>query len=671
MAIGTAVTCDRRQARRGYRDQGEDTWARHCHGALFWDEHQEDIAGYDAQAAQLEPAMGFRPKPAGLTNRWLRTRRMWRHIARQAENYDWFLAFDDGGFPIVENIQRLVSSLPSEPLVLSDQNRAAAFGSLMNRAALLDLQAALDEETACPQPTEKKPLERLQACATLWRCRSDRAASLAWDAEPELRQLLGCQGQAESVLNLKSSSQRDVCRYAVFAFMVPDASWMADIHEAIYGSGDPSGAEKEKNGAGGRRQLEADPMTVETTAGSPDLTSGLVFFKALTLEEQGPFTQKRRHGADWVPEGSDLKASMTSKVRRALLVKGWEGESLQQMSDAEDIKLAEEHRRQRAAASMQLPVDEAAEVQRALVESLQEALEKAHGSWGPGLCVALCFVDAAGAIVAAAVVAIAVALATVEILASEEGLFVSHPNSPSWLANMPAHAKDVFCVNMFCLDQAFQTQALDFLLPAFSLFPEKDYCIVTQPHTAHNTPLLNAFSIVPPQPQNTFGHVLYLIHRASLMGPPKVTYLKPHLLEQLDPLLEIFESRQEIVAQCKRFLQEWRKWGERSASEMEVFVVEFDSQAVGLIVLQLPSPDAVERLRCCYHLDDYLLVEHHETGGFANKGHVRLLHWALNPLFQKYTRRLLQGALRICGKTALFAKSPAESVKTSDAFEWS
>lgn len=56
----------------------------------------------------------------------------------------------------------------------------------------------------------------------------------------------------------------------------------------------------------------------------------------------------------------------------------------------------------------------------------------------------------------------------------------------------------------------------------------------------------------------------------------------------------------------------------------------------------MPSPDIVDRLRCCYHLDDYLLVEHHETGGFGNKGHVRLLHWVLNPLFQKYTRRLLQ-----------------------------
>lgn len=248
-----------------------------------------------------------------------------------------------------------------------------------------------------------------------------------------------------------------------------------------------------------------------------------------------------------------------------------------------------------------------------------------------------------------------------KIMESEEGLFVSHPNSPSWLANMPPHSKDVFCVNMFCLDQAFQTQALDFLLPAFSLFPEKDYCIITQPHTAPNTPLLNAFTIVPPQPQNTFGHVLYLIHRASLLGPPKVVYLKPHLLEQVPPLLEVFEeeTRKDIVSQSKFFLQE------RKASELEVFVVDFDSQVVGLIMLQMPSPDVVDRLRCCYHLDDYLLVEHHETGGFGNKGHVRLLHWVLNPLFQKYTRRLLQGALRICGKTAMFLETElTESVSS-------
>ena len=36
-------------------------------------------------------------------------------------------------------------------------------------------------------------------------------------------------------------------------------------------------------------------------------------------------------------------------------------------------------------------------------------------------------------------------------------------------------------------------------------------------------------------------------------------------------------------------------------------------------VANLKPKKPPDRLRCCYHLDDYLLVEHHETGGFGNK----------------------------------------------------
>lgn len=249
---------------------------------------------------------------------------------------------------------------------------------------------------------------------------------------------------------------------------------------------------------------------------------------------------------------------------------------------------------------------------------------------------------------------------------SEEGLFVEHPNSPTWLSNLPHHAKDVFCVNMCCLDQAFQTQALDFLLPAFSLYPDKDYCIITQPHTASNTPLLNAFTIVPPQPQNTFGHVLYLIHRASLLGPPVVRALVQPDLDALPSLTNNFDDdmQNDIFAVCEGFLTHHEKSvsvgsASEQAKELSVFVAEFDEQVVGLIVLELPPPDTVSTLRCCYHLDDYLLVEHHENG--SNKGHTRLVHYVINPLFQKFTRRVLQAAMRALGRTVLFAEMDLQS----------
>eukprot|EP00928_Gymnodinium_smaydae_P086928 TRINITY_DN71311_c0_g1_i1.p1 TRINITY_DN71311_c0_g1~~TRINITY_DN71311_c0_g1_i1.p1 ORF type:complete len:1571 (+),score=434.65 TRINITY_DN71311_c0_g1_i1:635-4714(+) len=236
---------------------------------------------------------------------------------------------------------------------------------------------------------------------------------------------------------------------------------------------------------------------------------------------------------------------------------------------------------------------------------------------------------------------------------AEEGLSVGHPDQPNWLANLPQHTKDVFCVNMCCLDQVYQTQALDFLLPAFSLYPEKDYCIITQPHTGANSPLLNAFTIVPPQAQNTFSHVLYLIHRAALLGPPRVRHLTPRDLEAIAPLTEglELEVQTDISSRCERYLADGGAKAKQDRTE-HAFVAEFDDQVVGVIMIDLPPPDVVDTLRCCYHLDDYLLVEHHE--GKENKGHGRLVHWVLNPLFTNYSRRLKQGAMRLCGRTVLF-----------------
>merc|ERR1719316_1464647 len=108
-----------------------------------------------------------------------------------------------------------------------------------------------------------------------------------------------------------------------------------------------------------------------------------------------------------------------------------------------------------------------------------------------------------------------------QVMAGEDELiWVNKPSSPMWLSNVPQHAKDAFCINLFCLDATSQMQAVDFLLPAFSLFPDKDLCVITQPHTCALSPLLSHFSIVPPKPTNTFDHALYIVHRSTLLTPP-------------------------------------------------------------------------------------------------------------------------------------------------------
>ena len=53
---------------------------------------------------------------------------------------------------------------------------------------------------------------------------------------------------------------------------------------------------------------------------------------------------------------------------------------------------------------------------------------------------------------------------------------------------------------------------------AFDAFPDRDYCIVTVPHTAHEPPLFRVFSRVDALPGSTFSHVLYVCHRFSLLA---------------------------------------------------------------------------------------------------------------------------------------------------------
>ena len=68
------------------------------------------------------------------------------------------------------------------------------------------------------------------------------------------------------------------------------------------------------------------------------------------------------------------------------------------------------------------------------------------------------------------------------------------------------------------------------------------------------------------------------------------------------------------------------KQGGVGPDEAQAFVGEFDEQ-VSLLVLAVPTANEVDALQCCYHFNDFILVHHHE-----HKGHIRLVHWAVNPL---------------------------------------
>jgi len=77
-------------------------------------------------------------------------------------------------------------------------------------------------------------------------------------------------------------------------------------------------------------------------------------------------------------------------------------------------------------------------------------------------------------------------------------------------------AKNAFAVTLFCMESMFDCRSKDFLKYAFEMFPDRDYLIVTQPHTIAENALLNKFTVVPKKSENTFSHVLYVLHRDQL-----------------------------------------------------------------------------------------------------------------------------------------------------------
>ena len=81
----------------------------------------------------------------------------------------------------------------------------------------------------------------------------------------------------------------------------------------------------------------------------------------------------------------------------------------------------------------------------------------------------------------------------------------------------PESAKNAFAITLFCMEAAVDSRSVDFLKHAFNLFNDRDYLIVTQPHTVPENALLSKFTLVPKTMHNTFSHILYIIHKDYLL----------------------------------------------------------------------------------------------------------------------------------------------------------
>lgn len=78
----------------------------------------------------------------------------------------------------------------------------------------------------------------------------------------------------------------------------------------------------------------------------------------------------------------------------------------------------------------------------------------------------------------------------------QSNIYDNHVKDVSSMDNLPEVPKDAqnaIVINLFCIDELYESRSLDFVEYAFHLFPDRDYIILTQPYTVQETTLLQHF----------------------------------------------------------------------------------------------------------------------------------------------------------------------------------
>ena len=222
-------------------------------------------------------------------------------------------------------------------------------------------------------------------------------------------------------------------------------------------------------------------------------------------------------------------------------------------------------------------------------------------------------------------------------------------NDLDTIPKAPEKAKNAFAITIFILEAAFESRGCDFLQFAFDLFPDKDYMIITQPHNVPESSLLKNFTLVSKKPESTFSHVLYVLHRDSLLG----LQLRVRLAEGAD-----YDKTKEFLqplAHGKEILESVYDSLVKKDPTKQCFMATLQDEVMAVSVV---SKDVnLPYYQAHFHIEDYMALSEHER-----TGHKRALGFVINPIFEKYSRFVLREILRLTAGSALYLELHEQTV---------
>ncbi|XP_066402206.1 cilia- and flagella-associated protein 61 [Molothrus aeneus] len=204
-------------------------------------------------------------------------------------------------------------------------------------------------------------------------------------------------------------------------------------------------------------------------------------------------------------------------------------------------------------------------------------------------------------------------------------------------------ASNVFSIHLFCIDEEYESRSLDFLQYAFSVFPDRDLCVILVPHHVPEFPLIRSFVRAVPSCPSRLGRELYVFHRAGLLTSFNVRKAASSDLQGVKMLIETLSLNENMWNDSKIFT-ETRK--DPDGMPVQTFVAEVLDQVVGVAVTR--DEMDTEYIRSHYNIEDFIHFNH-----LQQEEHGHLCHFVLNPVFHHYAKYFLKEILRLGHKSSL------------------
>ncbi|XP_051831814.1 cilia- and flagella-associated protein 61 [Antechinus flavipes] len=205
-------------------------------------------------------------------------------------------------------------------------------------------------------------------------------------------------------------------------------------------------------------------------------------------------------------------------------------------------------------------------------------------------------------------------------------------------------ASSAFCIQLFCIDDKYETRSLDFMQFVFSLFPHKDFCVISVPHLTPEFVLIQNFTRIVPFNTSILDNDLYVFHRAGLLKSINIRLATTNDVPAVENLIKTLNLSQSILEDFQKYNTARR---DPDGTKVQTFVAEVSNQIVGVSIIR--DEMDIEYIRSHYNIEDFIYFSHHQR-----EEHGHMYHFVLNPIFQHYTKYFLKEILRLSFKSCLY-----------------